>query len=163
MILYHASTSIIKYPDTRHSREHLDFGKGFYLTIIREQAEKYAERFLRRGKEAYINVYEIRGDISCFNKKEFTAYDEEWLDYVMNCRQGKQVEPYDWVAGGIADDKVFNTIDLYIANVISKEEALRRLIYEKPNYQICISNQKLLSEYLLFKEAIKQPIENAGK
>lgn len=163
MILYHASTSVIKYPDIIHSRERLDFGKGFYLTTIREQAEKYAERFLRRGQESYINIYEIRGDLSGFSQKEFPAYDEEWLDYVLNCRQGKNIELYDWTAGGIADDKVFNTIDLYFANIINKEEALRRLMYEKPNYQICISNQKLLSECLLFKEAIKLPIENAGK
>lgn len=163
MTLYHASTVIIQRPDVMHSRERLDFGKGFYVTIIREQAEKYAERFLRKGKEAYINVYEICGDLSCFSKKEFTAYDEEWLDYVMYCRQGMIPDLYDWVAGGIADDKVFNTIDLYFTNMISKEEALRRLIYEKPNYQICISNQKLLSECLLFKEAIKLPIEYVGK
>lgn len=81
----------------------------------------------------------------------------------MYCRQGMIPDLYDWVAGGIADDKVFNTIDLYFTNMISKEEALRRLIYEKPNYQICISNRKLLSECLLFKEAIKLPIEYVGK
>ena len=88
MTLYHASTVIIQRPDVIYSRERLDFGKGFYVTVIREQAEKYAERFLRKGKKAYINVYEICGDLSCFSKKEFTAYDEEWLDYVMYCRQG---------------------------------------------------------------------------
>lgn len=163
MILYHASTSVIEFPDVVHSRERLDFGRGFYLTIIREQAEKYAERFLRRGKEAYINIYETCGDLSCFSKKEFIAYSEEWLEYVMNCRQGRGVDSYDWIAGGIADDRVFNTIDLYFANVINKEEALRRLIYEKPNYQICISNQKLLSECLSFKGAIKLSVEDASK
>ena len=47
----------------------LDFGRGFYLTIFREQAEKYAERFLRRGNEAYINIYEVCGDLSGFKKK----------------------------------------------------------------------------------------------
>ena len=61
MILYHASTSVIELPDILHSRDCLDFGRGFYLTIFREQAEKYAERFLRRGNEAYINIYEVCG------------------------------------------------------------------------------------------------------
>lgn len=163
MTLYHASTSVIELPDIIHSRDRLDFGKGFYVTVIREQAEKYAERFLRRGKEAYLNVYETRGDLSCFKKKEFASYNEEWLDYVMNCRQGLPVEPFDWIVGGIADDKVFNTIDLYFANVISKDEALRRLVYEKPNQQICITCSKLLSENLFFKEAIKLPLENVSK
>ena len=116
---------------------------------------KYAERFLRRGNEAYINIYEVCGDLSGFKKKEFTAYNEEWLDYVMKCRQGHQVESFDWISGGIADDKVFNTIDLYFANMISKDEALHRLVYEKSNQQICITSSKLLTENLLFKEAIK--------
>ena len=59
MRLYHASTSIIEKPDVLHSRDKLDFGKGFYLTAIRKQAVRYAERFTRRGKEAFINEYEL--------------------------------------------------------------------------------------------------------
>ena len=39
MILYHASSQIIEQPDILHSREHLDFGKGFYLTHLKGQAE----------------------------------------------------------------------------------------------------------------------------
>lgn len=59
MKLYHASTDCIPRPDTAHSRDNLDFGKGFYLTAIREQAIAYAERFTRRNKDAYINEYEL--------------------------------------------------------------------------------------------------------
>ena len=59
MRLYHASTSKIEKPDVLHSRDKLDFGKGFYLTAIREQAVRYAERFTRRGKDAFINEYEL--------------------------------------------------------------------------------------------------------
>ena len=40
-------------------------------------------------------------------------------------------------------------------NMISKDEALHRLVYEKPNQQSCITSSKLLTENLLFKEAIK--------
>lgn len=39
MKLYHASDTVIEKPDVYHSREHLDFGKGFYLTSIHIQAE----------------------------------------------------------------------------------------------------------------------------
>ncbi len=35
MKLYHASTCIIESPDVYHSRDLLDFGKGFYLTKLR--------------------------------------------------------------------------------------------------------------------------------
>lgn len=44
MIVYHGSTEIIKSPDVLHSFRTLDFGKGFYLTTNREQAERWARR-----------------------------------------------------------------------------------------------------------------------
>ena len=39
MIVYHGSYCIVDKPDIRYSREALDFGKGFYLTNIKEQAK----------------------------------------------------------------------------------------------------------------------------
>ena len=44
MKVYHASKFIIELPDVYHSRDLLDFGKGFYLTSLVEQAKKYAQR-----------------------------------------------------------------------------------------------------------------------
>lgn len=52
MILYHTSTLEILRPDLSYSRPRLDFGKGFYLTSLRSQAENYGERFMRRGEKA---------------------------------------------------------------------------------------------------------------
>lgn len=46
MKLYHSSTVAVANPDTVHSRDYLDFGKGFYLTSIYDQAIKYAQRFI---------------------------------------------------------------------------------------------------------------------
>ena len=46
MKLFHASSVVIERPDVFHSREKLDFGKGFYLTTLYEQADKYVRRFL---------------------------------------------------------------------------------------------------------------------
>lgn len=54
MEVYHASTCIIEKPETLHSRQFLDFGPGFYITTMYDQAEKYAARFVRRGKQAFI-------------------------------------------------------------------------------------------------------------
>ena len=44
---------------------------------------------------------------------------------------------------------------MFFSEMISKEEALKRLKYEKPNLQICIRNQKVLDDYLIFKESVK--------
>lgn len=151
MIVYHASKIIIKSPDIYHSRDLLDFGKGFYLTSLAEQAKKYAQRFLFQGEKAYLNQYNLDENLDKnFNVKEFGDYNEEWLDFVTLCRLGKQSSKYDMVTGGIADDKVFNTVDLYFSGNISKEEAPKRLKFIHPNHQICILNQELLNKHLHF-------------
>lgn len=156
MRLYHASTLRIENPDVLHSRDNLDFGKGFYLTAIRQQAVRYAERFTRRGKNAFINEYELDEETPGFSIKSFQSYDEEWLDYVAVCRKGEEPQyGYDAVAGGVANDKVFNTVDLYFSGVISKDEALGRLKYEMPNHQLCILNGKMLERHLHFINAEK--------
>ena len=154
MKVYHASNCIVESPDVNHSREMLDFGKGFYLTPLADQAKKYGQRFLFKGDKAYLNQYTLEDNLDKkYRVKEFTAYNEEWLDFVSLCRIGKQTEKYDMVTGGIADDKVFNTIDLYFSGNISKEEALKRLAFIHPNHQICILNQEILDKHLIFQKA----------
>ena len=110
--LYHGSNVKIEAIRLDLCSPYKDFGKGFYLTTLYEQAKKYAMRFLLRKQKAYINEYILDDDIHNFNIKIFKSYDEEWLDYVGKCRKGIQTGTYDIVEGGIANDKVFNTIDL---------------------------------------------------
>ena len=50
---------------------------------------------------------------------------------------GKDSTDYDLVVGGVANDKVFNTVELFFDGLIDKAEAINRLRYEKPNLQIC--------------------------
>ena len=59
MKLYHSSNVVVEHPDTRHSRKYLDFGCGFYLTSLYDQAVRYAQRFKRRGQQAWLNTYEF--------------------------------------------------------------------------------------------------------
>lgn len=68
---------------------------------------------------------------------KFDSYSEEWLDFILNCRREKDSSDYDIVMGGVANDKVFNTVELYFDHLIDKKEAINRLKYEKPNMQIC--------------------------
>lgn len=150
MIIYHASDVVVLKPDVLHSRNNLDFGRGFYATTIERQAELYAQRFLDRRNKGIINTYEYSPTES-LKIKLFDAYDEEWLDFVAECRKGKDIfRSYDVISGGIADDRVFNTLDLYFSNMISKDECLRRLIYEKPNHQLCFTNQRTIDNCIKF-------------
>lgn len=160
MRLYHASASVIEHPDVFHSRKYLDFGQVFYLTSLYEQAIQYAKRFLGKNSQAYVNVYELSDDIQDIRKKVFEHYDAEWLDFIGNCRKGLPVETYDMIEGGIANDRVFNTLDLFFNGLISRDEALGRLVFEHPNHQLCILNQSIIDKYLYFVEV--QEIKQGG-
>ncbi len=54
------------------------------------------------------------------------------------------------MVGGVANDKVFNTVELFFDGLIDKKEAINRLRYEKPNLQICFRTEKAL-ELLRFE------------
>jgi hypothetical protein len=155
MKLYHSSTEVVKVPDINHSREYLDFGRGFYLTTIYEQAVKYAQRFIRRKKAACLNVYDFDFNPTDWNILIFDTYSREWLDFVVKCRGGLPTDNYDLVIGGIANDKVIETLNLFFDNILSTEETLGRLKYEKPNIQYCIRSQKMLDECLNFVQSVK--------
>ena len=57
MILYHGSFLEIKKPDLFHSRPTVDFGRGFYVTPLYEQAAKWCSKFKRRGKSGIVSRY----------------------------------------------------------------------------------------------------------
>ena len=120
------------------------------------QAEKYGQRFLRKGEAAVMNVYELDNEnLQEFSHIVFEAYDSKWLDYVTACRKGQDRAIYDIIEGGIADDQVFDTIDLYFSGIYTYEQALDQLRFKHPNHQVCITNQLVLDKYLRFIESIK--------
>lgn len=155
MKLYHTSDMQVDKPDTQHSRPFLDFGRGFYLTSIREQAEKYGSRFKRRSDIAYINIYELNDNLEDWKVLKFDSYSREWLDFVLKCRKVGDVGDYDLIIGGIANDRVIETLNLFFDNLITADTALDRLKYEKPNIQYCIRSEKMLHECLTFIECQK--------
>ena len=75
---------------------------------------------------------------------------EEWLDFIVACRRGQRTEEYDLVMGGVANDKVFDTVELFFTGLIDKSAALGRLQFQQPNYQICLRTQAVINQYLHF-------------
>lgn len=145
MMLYHGSYLEIAEPDLTHSRSNVDFGRGFYVTPLYEQAAKWCSKFKRRGKDGIISRYTFDKNREAELKTlKFDSYSEGWLDFILNCRSGKDITDYDLVAGGVANDKVFNTVELFLDELIDKSEAINRLRYEKPNLQICFRTEKAL-------------------
>jgi hypothetical protein len=151
MILFHGSNVEVCTPDTIHSRSNLDFGRGFYTTSIRSQAEKWCERFKKKYGVSFISKYELDGAVfSDCSVLKFDTYSAEWLDFIVECRRGNDTDKYNLIIGGVADDKVFNTCELYFRGYIPKETALERLRFEQPNIQYCFKDQNTIDKYLKY-------------
>ncbi len=155
MIVYHGTTMALEKPNVAFSKDYLDFGKGFYVTVYREQAERWALRKgVRRQLPSYINIYEMADDLTSYKVLSFEEENERWLDFVCACRKGdKKYQNYDVIIGSVADDDVFKTVDMYFRGLWSKEKALEELRYYKMNNQICIVNQFVLEQILTFQKA----------
>lgn len=148
--VYHASVEHIQTPDTRHGRAQLDFGPGFYLTDIYEQAVNWSIRRSNKfKKEPVVNKYLLQQEELLAEAGQrariFPQYDDEWLDFIVGNRLGQDLwKEYDYIEGGVANDRVVDTIDLYMTGFIPRFEAIERLKYLRPNNQICISSQILI-------------------
>jgi hypothetical protein len=65
----------------------------------------------------------------------------------------ENVEHYDVVEGGVANDRVIDTVEAYISNLMPLETALRELAKHQPNNQICILKQEVVDKYLKFQKS----------
>lgn len=154
MILYHGSYMEIVKPDIMHSRANVDFGRGFYTTTLPDQAQKWCRKFKDKKKLAVVSVYQFDEEaLKNCNVLKFDTYSEEWLNFILKCRRGEDDSKFDIVMGGVANDRVFNTVELFYDGLIDKAEAIKRLRYEKPNFQIAFRSQCVMDEYLHFKRS----------
>lgn len=152
IIVYHGGTETIENPICKFGRKNLDFGQGFYVTNLREQAITWANNMARNRKmPAVLNRYRLDREAILQNArcKIFKAYDKEWLEFIVGNRTGQELaKDYDYVEGGVANDRVVDTINLYIAGLMELSTALRELSKHQPNNQICILSQDLINKYL---------------
>ena len=156
MKLYHGSNVVVSSPDVDHSRERVDFGRGFYTTPVYEQAVKWAERFKDSGARAYISVYDFdENSLNGSRLLDFPEHDGAWLDFIVECRLGNDTGAYDVIRGGVANDKVFDTCELYFKGLITKETAIERLRFATPNLQLCFKNNRIIRNTLFYSEHIE--------
>lgn len=155
MDLYHGSYMKVDKPLVDAGRRNLDFGRGFYLTNLQSQAEKWA--LVAGGRhndtdEGVVNVYHF--DEKLFAKYKvlsFAHYDLGWLDFVVANRHGEDAaKGYDAVEGGVTNDQVIDTVEDYEMGRITASTALDQLMYKKPNHQLCIRNQEIINTCLVF-------------
>ncbi|MBR4912737.1 MAG: DUF3990 domain-containing protein [Bacteroidales bacterium] len=154
VIVYHGGTEKVEFPVCKFGRRNLDFGQGFYVTDLRQQAVDWATQVAdRRNETPIINRYRLNRDaiLGKARCKVFTAYDRDWLQFIVASRRGESVaDNYDYIEGGVANDRVVDTVNLYMAGLMDEETALLRLSQHQPNNQMCLLSQELTDKYLIF-------------
>ncbi len=139
-IIYHESYTIVKYPNIILGKNIRDFGYGFYCTRLIEQSKKFSIKY----KTPVINSYELF-DISDLKVKLFKEYNEEWLDFVVYCRNGGEHD-YDIVEGFICDDIILDNLDDYINGYIDKLKFLDMMKFNWCYSQISFHTVKALKK-----------------
>ena len=155
MILYHGGTEAVMQPDCKKGRPDLDFGQGFYVTLLQDQAEGFARRKARDRKgKPVISVYEFDYEAAIEDcvYLNFEFYDEAWLDFVSDNRSGiDRTAGYDLICGPVANDDVYQTFILYSTGVYTKEQTIEALKIKKLYNQYVFTTDRALS-FLTFKE-----------
>jgi len=151
MKVYHGSYMPIQEIDLSKCEIGKDFGQGFYVTKIKEQAQFWAERKgLDNGTQGYVTAFEFNENAFQYFKLKtlrFTGYDDNWLDFVTMNRNTALPQPahnYDIVEGPVADDRIATRIKKYLKGGISKQQFLEELKFVKETHQICFCTGRSL-------------------
>lgn len=160
MILYHGSNLEINEIDFNKCKPYKDFGQGFYLTSIKQQAVRMAEnRAALFGGEPVVTVYEVDDDIMnkenlntrCFGLKPTI----EWARFIVNNRSREFNDitsidcnldaKYDVVLGPVADDAIAATIRRFMGENLDEEGLQRKLTYRELSNQYSFHTEKAIS------------------
>jgi hypothetical protein len=154
--LYHGSSADFQSVDLTRSKNRRDFGRGFYMTTLRDQAERWASVVFARyeGVAPILYVFELEL-ADCLKYKQYDGLTIEWLEMVKENRvRGGIQHEFDVMRGPVADDDTMLVISLYLDGTLSAENALRELSFFRPNDQVSIHTPAAL-EYLTLREKVK--------
>ena len=153
MILYHGTNTDFDRIDFRKCKPNKDFGRGFYITDIKQQALEMAVRRTSFEEKGSPVVQEYEFDESLLSSKDlkvkiFKGISNEWAEFIIVNRKakGKRVHDFDIVIGPIADDSVVFQINLFMLHFITIEELVKRLEYKKLNSQYFFGTEKAIAK-----------------
>lgn len=161
MMLFHGSNVEIQKVELNRCRPYKDFGQGFYLTDLSEQAMKMANRVSRiYGGSPVVTCFEA--DISAMLSGElsvrvFEKPDIGWAKFVMNNRNplfSDKNAPecnlrgqYDLVIGPVANDDLALLFRQFQEDFISLETLTREMTFKRLTSQYSFHTQRAV-EYL---------------
>ena len=147
MELFHGSNVVVEQPKIITDGHYKDFGYGFYCTNLEKQAKRWA---LVKQHGHVVNVYDYLENKS-LNILVFDEMTDEWLDFVVACRQGIKHD-YDMVEGPMADDTIWNYVDDFTRGEISRTAFWELVKFKYPTHQIVFCSEKALKQ-LRFKRS----------
>jgi hypothetical protein len=150
--------------DLSKGERYRDFGKGFYVTKIRKQAEEWAQKIGARhhaeGVVTEFTFFESAYTEWNYRVLRFDGYTDEWLDLIVLNRNPENISPahdFDIVEGPVADDKIQRRLTDFLNGKIPREQFLEELSHKEPSHQICFCTQRSL---LMLKNIEETGIES---
>lgn len=151
MILYHGTNVDFDVIDIEKSNPYKDFGKGFYLTDIKEQAERMAQRKVKfYGGSPVVQTYEFDErelDGKHVKVLRFSKPCEDRAVFIHNNRNHSDIfsHDYDVVVGPIVDDGIAYLLGRYDEGTITLSELVRGLDFKHLNNQYFFGTPKALN------------------
>ena len=163
MQVFHGSFTEIESVDLDKCQANKDFGKGFYVTKFRKQAEEWAEIIGKVhgtiGVVTEFTFYERAFSEQSLKVLRFSEYNNEWFDFIILNRDletSEQKHDYDIIEGPVADDKVQRRINKFLEGEISREDFFEQLTkYPELSHQICFCTVNALR---MLKKSNHKPI-----
>lgn len=148
MLVFHGSNVEVRKPSLLKSRKKTDFGRGFYTTTQKEQAEHWTSIKIDRAKSGrrIVSVFELDNALLTnpeLKIREFNGPDEAWLNFVVDSRKGVEHD-YDLVFGPVANDKVFTVVNLYESGVLDAPAAIAELKAYKTYNQLSFHTPRVI-------------------
>ena len=157
MILFHGSNVEVSHIDLSKCTKYKDFGQGFYMTSIKEQAFEWAKKVTKRSGsgEPTLNVYDLNDNWVNLKTLVFTVPDERWAVFVINNRNhefsnngeilSNHDNKYDIVHGLVANDDISAILDTFLLGILPMPELPKALIYKQLNDQYSFHTAKAIS------------------
>ncbi|MBQ9041688.1 MAG: DUF3990 domain-containing protein [Eggerthellaceae bacterium] len=159
MRLYHGSNVEIERIDLSLAVPFKDFGRGFYLTSMPEQAGRMALRVARfRGGQAVVTEFEAPDDLlesPELNIRVFDGVTIEWALFVINNRnrtfsdiaspECNHDQKYDIVFGPVGNDDITFLLEQFSNGYITEERLRDGLEFKRASDQYSFHTERAIA------------------
>ncbi|MHC6202912.1 DUF3990 domain-containing protein [Breznakiellaceae bacterium SP9] len=156
MKLFHGSNTEIVKIDLSLCKPYKDFGKGFYVTTLANQAQRMAARTVRIfGGEPLVSVFDFDGNTDKLLVKHYPEPSEAWARFVINNRNRNYTEfsspecnhdaKYDIVIGPVANDDLVLLFRQFENGYSSLDALTNGMIYKQLTDQYSFHTERALA------------------